>query len=205
MKRYIWDVGYGNNGCFWFGRYTLRRNRLLQGSLQQLPVERVFDAFWEQFTSGSRAKVFNISLEKLGIAYDDKFITELIRVYRNHVPRISLPQESKDVLCRLNAKYTLALLTDGFLPAQQFKVKALGIEKYFKYGLCCRQPEKGFYRTEQTGIFDHSDNPSCPHTYRFLWRAFCWASACNTQNRPITRAPGKALKLYFIVLYWSRN
>ncbi len=96
------------------------------------PAERIFAAFWEQLTAGNRTKTFNTALEELGMGYDDELIGELIEVYRNHKPKITLPQDSRDVLCELSTKYTLALLTDGFLPAQELKVRALGIEKYFK-------------------------------------------------------------------------
>ncbi len=96
------------------------------------PAERIFAVLWEQFTAGNRTKTFNAALDELGIGYDDELIGELIEVYRNHKPKITLPQDSRDALCELSTKYTLALLTDGFLPGQQFKVRALGIEKYFK-------------------------------------------------------------------------
>ena len=36
------------------------------------------------------------------------------------------------VLKTLKKRYKLALLTDGYLPAQRLKVQALGIEKYFQ-------------------------------------------------------------------------
>jgi len=96
------------------------------------PADSISDAFWNQFTSGNRTRTFNSALDELEVAYDDNLIQELIKVYRNHVPKIILPADSKDILCRLSTKYTLALLTDGFLPAQRLKVQALGIEKYFK-------------------------------------------------------------------------
>ncbi len=94
--------------------------------------ERIFDCLWEQFAAGNRTRTFNAALDEIDINYDDKFITELIKVYRNHIPKITLPQDSRDILRQLSDKYTLALLTDGFLPAQKLKVQALGIEKFFK-------------------------------------------------------------------------
>jgi len=95
-------------------------------------AERIFDCLWKQFTCGNHTRTFNAALEELEIDHDDKLITELIKVYRNHIPKITLPQDSRDILRQLSDKYTLALLTDGFLPAQRLKVQALGIEKYFK-------------------------------------------------------------------------
>ena len=95
------------------------------------PAEHIFSALWGQFTAGNRTKTFDAALDELNINYNEKRISELVNVYRNHIPRIKLPQDSRQVLCKLKTQYMLALLTDGFLPAQQLKVQALGIEKYF--------------------------------------------------------------------------
>ncbi|MHC4659128.1 MAG: HAD family hydrolase [Planctomycetota bacterium] len=125
-------------------------------SLANLPgwpnAERMFDNFWRQFTAGNRTKTFNAAFEELGIDYDDKLIDELIKVYRNHVPKITLPQETGNVLSRLSGKYTLALLTDGFLPAQQLKVQALGLEKYFKCIIYTEQLGRRFWKPSPVGF-----------------------------------------------------
>jgi putative hydrolase of the HAD superfamily len=106
------------------------------GYLANLPeapsAGHIFTALWKQFTAGNRTRTFNTALDELSMDYNDDLIGELIKVYRNHSPKITLPEDSRDVLCELSTKYTLALLTDGFLPAQKLKVQALGIEKYFK-------------------------------------------------------------------------
>jgi len=104
----------------------------LAGSSVSQHAGRIFAALWDQFTSGNHSRTFNAALDKLGIHYDDERIQELVGVYRNHVPKIALPADSRDVLCELQAEYTLALLTDGFLPAQRLKVQALGIEACFE-------------------------------------------------------------------------
>jgi len=114
-------------------------------NLLNAPAQRIFDALWKQFNAGNRKNTFDAALDELDMGYDEKLIDELIKIYRNHVPKITLPDDSRDVLSQLSGKYTLALLTDGFLPAQQLKVQALGIEKYFK----C------IIYTEQLGL-DHS-------------------------------------------------
>lgn len=103
----------------------------LAGQPDTPSAERIFTALWRQFTSGNRSRTFNAALDELGVGYDQRRIGELIDVYRNHVPKIELPPDSRDILDKLSTKYTLALLTDGFLPAQQLKVQALGIERYF--------------------------------------------------------------------------
>ena len=116
------------------------------------PAERIFGALWKQFTAGDRTKTFNAALNELDISYDDKRIGELVNVYRNHIPKITLPEDSRDVLCELGAKYTLALLTDGFLPAQKLKVQSLGIEKYFKCIVYTEQLGREFWKPSPAGF-----------------------------------------------------
>jgi len=110
------------------------------------------DALWKQFTAGNHTKTFNAALEEFGIAYDDKLIDKLIETYRNHVPQITLPDDSKKVLKQLSEKYTLALLTDGFLPAQRFKVQALDIEKYFKCIIYTEQLGRNCWKPSPAGF-----------------------------------------------------
>jgi len=125
---------------------------LLADSIDGLSADRIFGALWKQFTSGNHTKTFNTALDELGISYDDKLIGELIKAYRNHIPKITLSEESENILSRLSDKYSLALLTDGFLPAQQLKVKALGIEKYFKYIIYTEQLGREFWKPSPAGF-----------------------------------------------------
>jgi putative hydrolase of the HAD superfamily len=115
-------------------------------------TKRVFDCLWEQFTAGNRTKTFNAALDELGISYNDDLIQKLVEVYRNHVPKITLPDESGNILDQLTGKYTLALLTDGFLPAQQLKVQALKIEKYFKCIIYTEQLGRQFWKPSTAGF-----------------------------------------------------
>jgi len=124
----------------------------LEARVTRPPAERIFGAFWKQFAAGNRTKTFNTALAELDIGYDDWLIQELIYAYRNHFPKITLPQESRDILSQLSGKYTLALLTDGFLPAQQLKVQALGIEKYFKCIIYTEQLGREFWKPSPAGF-----------------------------------------------------
>jgi putative hydrolase of the HAD superfamily len=124
----------------------------LAGSLKAASADRIFDGFWTQFTAGNRTRTFDAALDELGTAYDEKLIRELIDVYRNHLPKITLPADSKAVLAQLSGKYTLALLTDGFLPAQQLKVRALGIEQYLKCLLYTEQLGREFWKPSPVGF-----------------------------------------------------
>ena len=126
-------------------------------ALPKMPsAEQIFDVFWQQFTTGNRTKTFNTALEQLGIASaaadNDKLITDLIEVYRNHIPKINLPADSRDVLDQLTGKYTLAMITDGFLPAQKLKVQALGIENYFKCIIYTEALGREFWKPSPAGF-----------------------------------------------------
>jgi len=116
------------------------------------PEKQIFNSLWKQFTSGNRKTTFNAALDELTVKYDDAFIDRLIEVYRNHTPDIKLPAESKLILQQLASDYKLGLLTDGFLPAQQLKVKALGIEKYFKVIVYTEQLGRQFWKPSAVGF-----------------------------------------------------
>jgi len=116
------------------------------------PAENIFKALWKQFASGNRRKTFNSALDELGVKYDDKFIEELVNVYRGHIPNLKLPQDSRDVLIEIGAKYTLALITDGFMPGQELKVQSLGIEKFFKCIVYTEQLGREFWKPSPAGF-----------------------------------------------------
>jgi putative hydrolase of the HAD superfamily len=123
------------------------------GGQPGMPLARqLFDAFWKQFNEGNRTKIFNAALDSLAVPYTDGFISELVQVYREHKPVITLPTDSRDVLDKLKTKYTLALLTDGFLPAQRLKAEALGIEKYFKCIIYTEQLGREFWKPSPAGF-----------------------------------------------------
>jgi putative hydrolase of the HAD superfamily len=116
------------------------------------PAQTIFKSLWKQFSSGQRKNTFNLALQELGISFDNQLITELIDVYRNHQPDIKLPKESKDVLDMLQDKYALALLTDGFLPAQKLKVHALGLESYFSCTIYTEELGRQAWKPSELGF-----------------------------------------------------
>ncbi len=117
-------------------------------------ADDAFAYLWRHFLAGNRTHTFNAALDELGIPCDEHRIAQLVEVYRNHRPDIALPPDSRTALDALKDRYTLALLTDGFLPAQRLKVQALGIEPRFEaivyteeLGRACWKPSPaGFER-----------------------------------------------------------
>jgi len=115
-------------------------------------AKNIFDSLWDEFTLGNHTRTFNAALEALGIDYDDNLIRNMVQVYRNHSPKITLPLESQAILSELSDKYTLGLLTDGFLPAQKLKVQALGIGKYFQTIVYTEELGREFWKPSPAGF-----------------------------------------------------
>jgi putative hydrolase of the HAD superfamily len=143
------EIDYCRSGFASVAEFILYRASSIE---HQASANEIFTALWRQFEGGNRIETFNTTLDELGIDYDDGLVQELIKVYRNHVPRIALPDDSRDILVELADKYILALLTDGFLPAQQLKVQALGIEKYFKCIIYTEQLGRNCWKPSPVGF-----------------------------------------------------
>ena len=114
--------------------------------------ESIFAALWGQFRAGNHTRTFNAALDELAMDCDDKRVLELVKVYRNHVPKITLPEDSRDILIELSTRYTLGLLTDGFLPAQRLKVQRLGIEHYFQSIVYTEELGREFWKPSPAGF-----------------------------------------------------
>lgn len=114
--------------------------------------KNIFDALWAEFTTGNHTRTFNAALEKLHIDYDAALIKKLIHTYRTHEPAISLPVESSEVLAQLSTRRRLALLSDGYLPAQQLKVRSLGLEKYFACIIYTEQLGRQYWKPHPAGF-----------------------------------------------------
>jgi putative hydrolase of the HAD superfamily len=93
--------------------------------------QQLYERFLHHFNAGNRKKIFNDVLDEFSAQYDKNYIKKLVDLYRNHLPDINLPVESRNILDSLKGRVKLGLLTDGYMPAQKLKVKSLGIEDYF--------------------------------------------------------------------------
>ncbi len=124
----------------------------LAESHPHLSADHVFRALWDPFAGGNHTRTFNSALETLNIPYDSEFIGALVEVYRKHTPSITLPPESLEVLNILKDRYKLAMLTDGFLPAQQLKVRALGIEHFFQCIVYTEALGRAFWKPSPVGF-----------------------------------------------------
>lgn len=76
---------------------------------------------------GHKGDIFNKTLHLLLVEYDFGIICKMLTVYREHLPQINLYPDAMWALRSASTKAKTGLITDGFLTAQQQKVKALGI------------------------------------------------------------------------------
>ncbi len=83
------------------------------------------------FTSGERGRIFNQSLEALGVTFTDNFVTQLVDVYRQHKPEIELFKDAKWALNYYSSKMKVGMITDGYLDTQKNKIESLGISGKF--------------------------------------------------------------------------
>lgn len=84
-----------------------------------------------------RGRVFDSLFDTRGIAPQPELIRDLVKLYRQHQPEISLYDGTEDTLAALAIRYRLALVTNGDVSMQRSKVAALNIEKFFHAIIYC--------------------------------------------------------------------
>ncbi|MCK4528882.1 HAD-IA family hydrolase, partial [candidate division WOR-3 bacterium] len=92
--------------------------------------ERLYDLLLSTFSKQGREKVFDKALKKLNL-YKKEIVLEMVEVYRNHSPKITIYRDTQEVLPKLKKKYRVGLITGGVKKVQESKVKALNIEGFF--------------------------------------------------------------------------
>ena len=86
---------------------------------------------WDRFLSDRSDGAFNALSDSFSLDLNRDQIIELVRVYRNHVPRISPRPGVTELLTELANDNMLGIISDGFLPAQELKLDALGLRDFF--------------------------------------------------------------------------
>ncbi|HYR95794.1 MAG TPA: HAD family hydrolase [Candidatus Binatus sp.] len=86
---------------------------------------------WALFLAGVRGRLFDAALGRLGLPADPAAIAALVDVYRHHRPAITLFPDVERGVGALGERVRLAIVSDGPLPSQQRKVRALRLEDWF--------------------------------------------------------------------------
>ena len=86
---------------------------------------------WDNFLAGRSAKGFDAAGTHFGLNLSTADIAELVDIYRTHRPAIQPYGGIPDFLALLREDHRLGLLSDGFLPAQEMKLEALKLRRFF--------------------------------------------------------------------------
>lgn len=95
-----------------------------------------------EFLAGRRGDIFDHVCRLLGLP--ESVVPELVRVYRTHLPEISLSTEGASMLEGLSGRCRLAVITDGPLESQRAKVTALGLARYCSPVICTAIYGRGY-------------------------------------------------------------
>jgi putative hydrolase of the HAD superfamily len=83
------------------------------------------------FSNGIRGRIFNEALDQLGVRATPELVSQLVAVYRAHLPRLTLLSEARWAIDRYRNRFKLGLVTDGYAQTQRNKVAALRLEERF--------------------------------------------------------------------------
>jgi putative hydrolase of the HAD superfamily len=96
---------------------------------ERLGVHGFRDAAWDLFLAGERRDIFNQVLRAVDLD-DAALVADLVYVYRNHVPAISLLPDAVACLDELTPGCALAIVSDGPLVSQEMKARALRLSQW---------------------------------------------------------------------------
>lgn len=111
----------------------------LAGRYPNLDAQALAAAMEAELDAHGRGRIFDVVLEQAGIGPD--VIGDMIRVYREHRPVISLWPGVADTLRFLAKTYRLAIVTDGLATMQARKLEALGVGELVDEVLLCWEYE----------------------------------------------------------------
>lgn len=92
--------------------------------------------------------------------------SELLDIYRYHIPQIHLDSKVRSVLEQLQGKYHLALITDGRPRTKRNIINALGLSEYFDGADVYISDEVGHLKTAPYSFERIMEkNPDCQYIY----------------------------------------
>ena len=95
-----------------------------------IPADQAFNELRQLFEDGIRGDTFNRWLDSHGFQPED-WAPQMVRIYREHYPKIEPYPEVPGLLQRLRLRYRLGLVSDGYVEVQKRKLAALGLASFF--------------------------------------------------------------------------
>ena len=107
----------------------------------------------EKIHFGQAGGVFDALSEHFALGLTAGDIKRLVAVYRGHKPDIRPCRGVEGVLASIARRgMKLAVLSDGFLPAQRLKFRALGLAKYFDEVIFTEQMGRDAWKPSPRGF-----------------------------------------------------
>ena len=103
------------------------------------------------FNRGSRENIFNLALKRVNVIFNENIIHSMVKIYREHNPKIRLDKNVKSLLRKLKGSYSLGIITDGYCEAQKKKVQALKLEELFDYIIYMDKYGKEYWKPNVLG------------------------------------------------------
>jgi len=97
-----------------------------------IPADEGYGLLARLFAEGVRGDTFNRWLAAWHVAQPERFLPEMVAVYREHEPQIRPFPEIPSLLQQLRATCRLGLVSDGYLDVQRRKLRALGLAGCFE-------------------------------------------------------------------------
>jgi len=118
---------------------------------------------WQRFCRGDSGGAFDAAGEHFGLGLSPEKIAQLVHAYRRHRPAIAPVAEAVAVLDALAGRVRLGLLSDGFLPAQQLKLDAIGLADRFEEVLFTESMGRECWKPSPAGFENLAARLTTPH------------------------------------------
>lgn len=118
-----------------------------------------------EFFCLNSTNLFNRILDYFKVKYDLDYIKKLVLIYRNHIPKIELYDDAREMLEFLSKNnYRLGMITDGYKEAQKNKIMALDIQKYFEYIIITDELGREFWKPSEIPYKIIKEKFECEYT-----------------------------------------
>ncbi len=128
----------------------------------QLGLHGFFKESKALFSAGVRGNIFNLALQKSGQSAE--MVPQLIEVYRNHKPSLTLHEDAAWALRHFSGKKRMGMITDGYLFTQRNKVEALNIAEHFEAIIYSDQFGRDHWKPSPTPYLKVIEALNCNHT-----------------------------------------
>lgn len=100
----------------------------LHGIYSELEAEVLYRSMHDEWKQNGRGKIFDYIKDQFSLPIT---VSQLVQVYRDHVPNITLyPDAERLVRFLRNREISIGIITDGDKNVQWHKIEALGLKKW---------------------------------------------------------------------------